>query len=69
MWGILAAGGSQRAMRVSSYDPDDPTHGGGGNNQGHIARPHTVPAGQRVATISQHYNEKTLLLSSDDELQ
>lgn len=66
---LFTAGGSQRAMRVSSYDPDDPTHGGGGGNQGHIQRPHVVPAGQRVATISQNYNEKTLLLSSDDEIQ
>lgn len=28
-----------------------------------------VPGSQRVATISQHYNEKTMLLSSDDEYQ
>lgn len=28
-----------------------------------------IPGGQRVATISQNYNEKTMLLSSDDEYQ
>ncbi|XP_015042992.2 transmembrane protein 184B isoform X1 [Drosophila pseudoobscura] len=28
-----------------------------------------APGGQRVATISQNYNEKTMLLSSDDEYQ
>ncbi|KAI9587342.1 transmembrane protein 184B isoform X1 [Glossina fuscipes] len=28
-----------------------------------------MPGGQRVATISQNYNEKTMLLSSDDEYQ
>lgn len=67
---FVLAGNSQRGMRVSSYDPDDPTHGGGGQNQGHIARPHAVlSSSQRVATISQNYNEKTMLLSSDDELQ
>lgn len=87
-------------MRVSSYDPDDPTNGGGGANQ---AAPMGTPnassggynavatgggcnnscvasktlgnqrkftqSGQRVATISQNYNEKTMLLSSDDEYQ
>lgn len=66
---FFAAGGSQRGMRVANYDIDDPSHGGNGQNQGHIARPHRAPAGQRVATISQNYNEKTMLLSSDDELQ
>lgn len=28
-----------------------------------------IPGGQRVSTISQNYNEKTMLLSSDDEYQ
>lgn len=28
-----------------------------------------MPCGQRVATISQNYNEKSMLLSSDDEYQ
>lgn len=28
-----------------------------------------MPGGQRVATISQNYNEKSMLLSSDDEYQ
>lgn len=28
-----------------------------------------ISGGQRVSTISQNYNEKTMLLSSDDEYQ
>lgn len=64
-------------MRVSSYDPDDPANQT--QNQasagGYIA-PKTLgnqrkfmPGSQRVATISHNYNEKTMLLSSDDEYQ
>lgn len=67
---FLLAGGSQRGIRVANYDIDDPIHGGnGGPIQGHFARPHRAPNSQRVATVSQNYNEKTMLLSSDDELQ
>lgn len=66
-------GKNTRGIRVASYDPDDPT-----------TQPPTVgdqpsktlgnqrkfmPGSQRVATISQNYNEKTMLLSSDDEYQ
>lgn len=62
------SGGSKgsRGMRVSSYDPDDPMQGG--NTPGQQKKT-ILTAGQRVATISQNYNEKTMLLSSDDELQ
>lgn len=77
-------------MRVSSYDPDDPstqTGGGGaqhgqtgnsGGGGGYVA-PKTLgnqrkfvqgnQGSSRVSTISQNYNEKTMLLSSDDEYQ
>lgn len=79
-------------MRVSSYDPDDPStqtggggaqHGqtgnsGGGGGGGYVA-PKTLgnqrkfvqgnQGSSRVSTISQNYNEKTMLLSSDDEYQ
>ncbi|XP_046659292.1 transmembrane protein 184B isoform X1 [Homalodisca vitripennis] len=51
---------SQRGVRVGSYDPDDPP--------APPARPPALPH-QRVATISTNYNEKTMLLSSDDEFQ
>ncbi|XP_075226123.1 transmembrane endosomal protein isoform X1 [Lycorma delicatula] len=54
---------SQRGMRVGSYDPDDPVMQSGGGK-----RVPTIP-NQRVSTISQNYNEKTMLLSSDDEFQ
>lgn len=74
-------GKSARGIRVSSYDPDDPANqqqqqvpqlDAAGNvipsktlgNQRKF-----IPGSQRVATISQHYNEKTMLLSSDDEYQ
>ncbi|KAH8390597.1 hypothetical protein KR215_006612 [Drosophila sulfurigaster] len=93
-----SGGKNSRGIRVSSYDPDDPSSGGGatqaasmggtnsngggynavatgGGNNGCVA-PKTLgnqrkflPGGQRVATISQNYNEKTMLLSSDDEYQ
>ena len=53
-------------MRISSFDPDDPQN-----------QPPSAPttqrrssnSHQRVSTISQNYNEKTMLLSSDDEFQ
>ncbi|XP_055632142.1 transmembrane protein 184B isoform X1 [Toxorhynchites rutilus septentrionalis] len=104
-----SGGKNSRGIRVSSYDPDDPSHqltqggtggnnmgtmsgsqngGGGGNGRGsagytnsynnYIAPPTLgsqrkfMPGGgtgQKVATISQNYNEKTMLLSSDDEYQ
>lgn len=49
---------SQRGIRVSTFDPEEapPTQ---------IQR---KQASQKVATISG-YNEKTMLLSSDDEYQ
>ncbi|XP_043252202.1 transmembrane protein 184B isoform X1 [Colletes gigas] len=53
----------QRGMRISSFDPDDPQNMPVPPPQ----RRHT--SHQRVATISQNYNEKTMLLSSDDEFQ
>ncbi|KAK1124701.1 hypothetical protein K0M31_020476 [Melipona bicolor] len=53
----------QRGMRISSFDPDDPQNMPIPPPQ----RRHT--SHQRVATISQNYNEKTMLLSSDDEFQ
>ena len=68
-------------MRIGSYDPDDPTQGGGGGGGiggggrgggggGHgNSRRHSSLSNQRVSTISQNYNEKTMLLSSDDEFQ
>lgn len=79
-------GKNTRGIRVSSYDPDDPTSqqacggtgtsGGGVNADGSSQQSKTLgnqrkfmPGSQRVATISQHYNEKTMLLSSDDEYQ
>lgn len=76
---------SSRGIRVSSYDPDDPAlqasaqgHTGNSASGGYVA-PKTLgnqrkfmPGSQgssRVSTISQNYNEKTMLLSSDDEYQ
>lgn len=74
-------------MRVSSYDPDDPStqtgggaqHGQTGNSGGGYVAPKTLgnqrkfiqgnQGSSRVSTISQNYNEKTMLLSSDDEYQ
>ncbi|KAL7731930.1 hypothetical protein ACLKA6_016982 [Drosophila palustris] len=94
-----SGGKNSRGMRVSSYDPDDPSSGngasqtasmggtnatsggynavatGGGANNSCVAsktlgnQRKFIPGGQRVATISQNYNEKTMLLSSDDEYQ
>lgn len=74
-------------MRVSSYDPDDPTSqtatgqadtvsAGGyvapktlGNQRKFMPGGKEKDGSQKVATISQNYNEKTMLLSSDDEYQ
>lgn len=61
---------------MSPYDPDDPSTQTPGSGGGYVA-PKTLgnqrkfmPGSQnRVATISQNYNEKTMLLSSDDEYQ
>ncbi|XP_004526769.1 transmembrane protein 184B isoform X2 [Ceratitis capitata] len=96
-----SGGKNSRGIRVSSYDPDEPSaahHGNSSNtaigNNGTMnnsANASTgtpggsitsciasktlgnqrkfMPGGQRVATISQNYNEKTMLLSSDDEYQ
>ncbi|XP_026273815.1 transmembrane protein 184B isoform X1 [Frankliniella occidentalis] len=68
-----SSGGSHgpRGMRINSYDPDEvpgeqqgkSTYGGQVNNQ------RNKPSSQRVATISNQHNEKTMLLSSDDEFQ
>ncbi|XP_032681715.1 transmembrane protein 184B isoform X1 [Odontomachus brunneus] len=60
-----SAGGpkGQRGMRVSSFDPDDP------QNMPVPPPQRRNTSHQRVATISQNYNEKTMLLSSDDEFQ
>lgn len=95
----LAGGKNTRGIRVSSYDPDDPSSqqtvsgaaataaaaaaGGNCGGGGVVAADDSsqqpsktlgnqrkfMPGSQRVATISQHYNEKTMLLSSDDEYQ
>lgn len=73
----LGGSHSHRGMRISSYDPDDPTQGGGGGGGGvgsqggghGTSRRHSSLPNQRVSTISQNYNEKTMLLSSDDEFQ
>lgn len=74
---------NNRGIRVSSYDPDDPASqtatGPAGASAGGYVAPKTLGnqrkfqpggnVGQKVATISQNYNEKTMLLSSDDEYQ
>lgn len=66
-----------RNNRVSAFDPDDnstyhskTSHE---NNNNYIAPPTLgsqrkfVPSSQKVATICQTYNEKSTLLSSDEE--
>ncbi|XP_020288669.1 transmembrane protein 184B isoform X1 [Pseudomyrmex gracilis] len=60
-----SAGGpkGQRGMRISSFDPDDP------QNMPVPPPQRRNTSHQRVATISHNYNEKTMLLSSDDEFQ
>lgn len=73
-WSI-SGGKNSRGMRVASYDPDDPTCGGGtpappGPLGARKMQQGSATSGsQRVATISNNYNEKTMLLSSDDEYQ
>lgn len=70
---LIFVGKNSRGIRVSSYDPDDPASQSVAT--GKIVAPKTLgnqrkfTPGQRVATISQNYNEKTMLLSSDDEYQ
>ncbi|XP_063702651.1 transmembrane protein 184B isoform X2 [Culicoides brevitarsis] len=74
-----SGGKGARGIRISSYDPDDPQNHSTGNaqaqQQGYIAPPTLgsqrkfMPGAQKVSTISQNYNEKTMLLSSDDEYQ
>lgn len=71
-------------MRVSSYDPDDPSNQTSGaqsnaSSGGYVASktlgnqrkfmPGNQGSNKVVSTISQNYNEKTMLLSSDDEYQ
>lgn len=74
-----------RVSSYDRIDPDDPAsqtgaqHGNTGNSGGGYVAPKTLgnqrkfmPGNQgssRVSTISQNYNEKTMLLSSDDEYQ
>ncbi|KAM7355284.1 transmembrane endosomal protein isoform 1-T2 [Cochliomyia hominivorax] len=80
-----SSGKNSRGIRVSSYDPDDVSNtnqtnasltlGGQNSALGCMAsktlgnQRKFMPGGQRVATISQNYNEKSMLLSSDDEYQ
>ncbi|XP_026473005.1 transmembrane protein 184B-like [Ctenocephalides felis] len=66
-------GKHSRGSRVASHDPDEPVSTGYGPTPGADTEQHvqkkSQPANQRVATISNNYNEKTMLLSSDDEYQ
>ena len=78
-------GKNTRGIRVSSHDPDEPslnvaTAAGvmagtmqagntGTMSSKTLGNQRKFVPGQRVATISQNYNEKTMLLSSDDEYQ
>lgn len=71
---IQTGGKGSRGMRVASFDPDDPNSGGqnlptsyNGQGNGQHRTQHSTT--QKVSTISQNYNEKTMLLSSDDEFQ
>lgn len=66
------SGGSHgpRGMRINSYDPDEtPGEQQGKSTLGAQVNNQRKPASQRVATISNQHNEKTMLLSSDDEFQ
>lgn len=54
---------SQRGIRVSTYDPEEAPPPGCQIQRKNIGGPRSV------ATISHGYNEKTMLLSSDDEYQ
>lgn len=63
-------------MRVSSYDPDEALAGrdapniGGFGSHGYISAPQGPPRASAVISAPPHnYNEKTMLLSSDDEYQ
>ncbi|ALC44091.1 CG12004 [Drosophila busckii] len=80
-----AGGGATQAANVGSTTASSGGYnavatgsggGGGSNNSSSCMASKTLgnqrkflPGGQRVATISQNYNEKTMLLSSDDEYQ
>lgn len=87
---LIQGNKNSRGIRVSSYDPDDPTTQTSGNVQGNTGNGSSAASGyvapktlgnqrkfmpgsnqgsNRVSTISQNYNEKTMLLSSDDEYQ
>lgn len=75
---------SRGVQRVSSYDPDDSIQQtandsnkpaqqelskGGSNTSQPPTLGSTRKFSQKVATISQNYNEKSMLLSSDEEYQ
>lgn len=73
-------GKNSRGIRVSSYDPDDVNQSVSSQKSGQHSslcvasktlgnQRKFMPGGQRVATICQNYNEKSMLLSSDDEYQ
>ncbi|XP_059609190.1 transmembrane protein 184B isoform X1 [Phlebotomus argentipes] len=75
-----SGGKNSRGIRVASYDPDDPANQptaapSSATHQSYVAsktlgnQRKFMPGSQRVATISHNYNEKTMLLSSDDEYQ
>jgi hypothetical protein len=78
---MISGGKNSRGIRVSSYDPEDPQNQAG-NGSGAMSDaaagilPPTLgsqrkfmPGTQKVSTISSNYNEKSMLLSSDDEYQ
>lgn len=70
----FVAGGSHgpRGMRINSYDPDEAPGEQQGKSStfgGQLTNQRSKPSSQRVATISNQHNEKTMLLSSDDEFQ
>lgn len=64
---------------TGSYNGNGGGNGGSGGHGGSYIAPPTLGSqrkfmpgavvSQKVATISQNYNEKTMLLSSDDEYQ
>lgn len=69
----LTGGGSQRGTRVSQFDPDyeaAPTDPNAAPPVSGLRRSGSRGSG-RVSTINnqQQHTEKTMLLSSDDELQ
>ncbi|KPU78465.1 uncharacterized protein Dana_GF10420, isoform C [Drosophila ananassae] len=76
--GAGSGGGAMQTSQPSSggYNAVATGPGSGSNNGSNCMASKTLgnqrkfmPGGQRVATISQNYNEKTMLLSSDDEYQ